>query len=45
VAGGLLLLHAPMAAHAQTAWDMATEYPQTAMPGLGMTALPRMSLL
>ena len=27
-----------MAAHAQTAWDMATEYPQTAMPGLGMTA-------
>jgi TRAP-type C4-dicarboxylate transport system substrate-binding protein len=38
VAGGLLLLHAPLAARAQTAWEMATEYPQSAMPGLGMTA-------
>jgi TRAP-type C4-dicarboxylate transport system substrate-binding protein len=37
VAGGLLLLHAPTAARAQTVWDMATEYPQSAMPGLGMT--------
>ena len=37
VAGGLLLLHAPLAARAQTVWDMATEYPQSAMPGLGMT--------
>jgi len=38
VAGGLFLLHAPLAARAQTVWDMATEYPQSAMPGLGMTA-------
>jgi TRAP-type C4-dicarboxylate transport system substrate-binding protein len=37
VAGGLLLLHAPLAASAQTVWDMATEYPQSAMPGIGMT--------
>jgi TRAP-type C4-dicarboxylate transport system substrate-binding protein len=37
VAGGLLLLHAPLAARAQTVWNMATEYPQGAMPGLGMT--------
>jgi TRAP-type C4-dicarboxylate transport system substrate-binding protein len=41
VAGGLLLLHAPSAARAQTAWDMATEYPQSAMPGLGMTAFAK----
>jgi len=32
------LLHAPSAARAQTVWDMASEYPQSAMPGLGMTA-------
>jgi TRAP-type C4-dicarboxylate transport system substrate-binding protein len=38
VAGGLLLLHAPVPACAQTVWDMATEYPQSAMPGLAMTA-------
>jgi TRAP-type C4-dicarboxylate transport system substrate-binding protein len=38
VAGGFLLLHAPSAARAQTVWDMATEYPQSAMPGIGMTA-------
>jgi TRAP-type C4-dicarboxylate transport system substrate-binding protein len=38
VAGGLLLLHAPLAVRAQTVWNMATEYPQSAMPGLGMTA-------
>jgi TRAP-type C4-dicarboxylate transport system substrate-binding protein len=38
VAGGLLLLHAPLAARAQTVWDMATEYPQSAMSGIGMTA-------
>jgi TRAP-type transport system periplasmic protein len=37
-AGGFLLLHAPLAARAQTVWDMATEYPQSAMPGIGMTA-------
>jgi TRAP-type transport system periplasmic protein len=37
LAGALLLLHLPTAARAQTVWDMATEYPQNAMPGLGMT--------
>jgi TRAP-type C4-dicarboxylate transport system substrate-binding protein len=41
VAGGLLLLHAPLAARAQTVWDMATEYPQSAMPGLGMTTFAK----
>ena len=41
VAGGLLLLHAPSAASAQTVWDMATEYPQSAMSGLGMTAFAK----
>ena len=41
VAGGLLWLHAPLAASAQTVWDMATEYPQSAMPGLGMTAFAK----
>jgi TRAP-type C4-dicarboxylate transport system substrate-binding protein len=41
VAGGLLLLHAPLAASAQTVWDMATEYPQSAMPGLGMTTFAK----
>jgi TRAP-type C4-dicarboxylate transport system substrate-binding protein len=41
VAGGLLLLHAPLAASAQTVWDMATEYPQSAMSGLGMTAFAK----
>lgn len=38
LAGALLLLHHPIAARAQTVWDMTTEYPQSAMPGLGMTA-------
>jgi TRAP-type C4-dicarboxylate transport system substrate-binding protein len=41
VAGGLLLLHAPVAARAQTVWDMATEYPQSAMPGIGMTTFAK----
>jgi TRAP-type C4-dicarboxylate transport system substrate-binding protein len=36
MAGGLLLLHAPTSARAQTIWDMATEYPQSAMSGLGI---------
>ena len=36
LAGALLLL-LPVAAHAQAVWDMPTEYPQTAMPGLGLT--------
>ena len=32
-----LLLVQPVAAPAQTAWDMPTEYPQNTMPGLGVT--------
>ena len=36
LAGTLLLLH-PAAIRAQTVWDMPTEYPQSAMPGLGIT--------
>ena len=35
---GALLLHYPLTARAQTVWDMPTEYPQSAMPGLGVTA-------
>jgi TRAP-type C4-dicarboxylate transport system substrate-binding protein len=34
---GALLLHDPIAARAQTVWEMPTEYPQSAMPGLGVT--------
>jgi TRAP-type transport system periplasmic protein len=34
---GALLLHDPIAARAQTVWDMPTEYPQSAMPGFGVT--------
>ena len=37
LAGALLLLHVPATASAQTVWDMPTEYPQSAMPGLGVT--------
>jgi TRAP-type C4-dicarboxylate transport system substrate-binding protein len=37
LAGALLLLHQPIAASAQTVWDMTTEYPQGAMSGLGLT--------
>jgi TRAP-type transport system periplasmic protein len=36
LAGALLLLH-PAATRAQTVWDMPTEYPENAMPGLGIT--------
>jgi TRAP-type C4-dicarboxylate transport system substrate-binding protein len=36
LAAALLLLH-PAAVRAQTVWDMPTEYPQSAMPGLGVT--------
>ena len=39
-AGALLLLH-PAAGRAQTVWDMPTEYPQTAMPGLGVTTFAK----
>jgi TRAP-type C4-dicarboxylate transport system substrate-binding protein len=34
---GALLLHHPMSARAQTVWGMPTEYPQSAMSGLGVT--------
>jgi TRAP-type C4-dicarboxylate transport system substrate-binding protein len=34
---GALLLLQPIAARAQTVWDMPSEYPQSAMSGLGMT--------
>jgi TRAP-type C4-dicarboxylate transport system substrate-binding protein len=40
LAGALLLLH-PGAVLAQTVWDMPTEYPQSAMPGLGITTFAR----
>jgi TRAP-type transport system periplasmic protein len=34
---GALLLNYTIAARAQTVWEMPTEYPQSAMPGLGVT--------
>src|SRR6266567_5811335 len=37
LATALLLLH-PAATRAQTVWDMPTEYPANAMPGVGLTA-------
>jgi TRAP-type C4-dicarboxylate transport system substrate-binding protein len=40
LAGAFLLLH-PAAARAQAVWDMATEYPQSAMPGLGVTTFAK----
>jgi TRAP-type C4-dicarboxylate transport system substrate-binding protein len=40
LAGALLLLH-PAAVGAQTAWDMPTEYPQNAMPGLGVVTFAK----
>jgi len=40
LAGALLLLQPP-AVRAQTVWDMATEYPQSAMPGLGVTTFAK----
>jgi TRAP-type C4-dicarboxylate transport system substrate-binding protein len=41
VLAGALLLLLPAAARAQTVWDMATEYPQSAMPGLGVTTFAK----
>jgi TRAP-type C4-dicarboxylate transport system substrate-binding protein len=38
--GALLLLN-PATVLAQTVWDMPTEYPQGAMPGLGITTFAR----
>ena len=36
----VLLLH-PAATRAQTVWDMPTEYPENAMPGVGLAAFTR----
>ena len=36
-----LLLLIPVATRAETVWDMPTEYPQSAMPGLGLTTFTR----
>jgi TRAP-type transport system periplasmic protein len=41
LAGALLVLLQPAAALAQTIWDMPTEYPESAMPGLGITTFAR----
>jgi TRAP-type C4-dicarboxylate transport system substrate-binding protein len=40
LAGALLLLH-PAATRAQTVWDMPTEYPANAMPGVGLAAFAK----
>src|SRR6266513_257318 len=40
LAGARLLLH-PTPVRAQPVWDMPTEYPQSAMPGLGVTTFAR----
>ncbi len=40
LAGAVLLLH-PGAVCAQAVWDMPTEYPQSAMPGLGITTFAK----
>jgi TRAP-type C4-dicarboxylate transport system substrate-binding protein len=40
LAGAVLLLY-PAAIRAQTVWDMPTEYPQNAMPGVGLTAFAK----
>jgi TRAP-type C4-dicarboxylate transport system substrate-binding protein len=41
LAGALLLLLHPAAVRAQTVWNMPTEYPQSAMPGLGITTFAK----
>ena len=40
LAGALMLLF-PAALQAQTVWDMPTEYPQNAMPGVGVAAFTK----
>jgi TRAP-type C4-dicarboxylate transport system substrate-binding protein len=40
LAAAVLLLY-PAAIRAQTVWDMPTEYPQNAMPGVGLTAFAK----
>jgi TRAP-type C4-dicarboxylate transport system substrate-binding protein len=41
ILAGILLLLNPAAVRAQTVWDMPTEYPQSAMPGLGLTTFAK----
>ena len=38
---GALLLLAPAALRAQTVWEMPTEYPENAMPGVGLAAFAK----
>jgi TRAP-type C4-dicarboxylate transport system substrate-binding protein len=38
---GALLLAFPAASRAETVWEMATEYPQNTMPGLGVTTFAK----
>ncbi|WP_445491609.1 TRAP transporter substrate-binding protein [Rhodopseudomonas sp. RCAM05734] len=38
---GALLLALPVTSRAETVWDMATEYPQNTMPGLGVTTFAK----
>lgn len=40
IAVALLLLH-PVVVRAQIVWNMPTEYPQSAMPGLGLTTFSK----
>ena len=40
MAAAFLLLH-PATTRAQTVWDMPTEYPENAMPGVGLAAFAR----
>lgn len=40
LSAALLLLH-PAASRAQTVWDMPTEYPENAMPGVGLAAFAK----
>jgi TRAP-type C4-dicarboxylate transport system substrate-binding protein len=40
LAGALLLMY-PAAINAQTVWTMPTEYPASAMPGVGLTAFAK----
>jgi TRAP-type C4-dicarboxylate transport system substrate-binding protein len=41
ILAGAYLLLSPAALHAQTVWDMPTEYPENAMPGVGLTAFAK----
>ena len=41
ILAGAFLLLAPAALQAQTVWDMPTEYPESAMPGVGLTTFTR----